>query len=162
LGYDRTVEYRTDQENGNGCAPGGTPPSGLNARYCLFPPVDTSWKTLGGGLEISTVDLARFGYKLLDGQILDGDLNNTIWSQAAGGWYGDAWDVRSYTVGGGGFVDHGGQWDGTDTYLRIYPEDDLVIAIMANTRGVQSTGFDQSTSVLHPNLATAIATTLIP
>ena len=42
---------------------------------------DKSWKVLGGGIESTAVDLARFAWQVLDGQVVDGDVvEDTLWA----------------------------------------------------------------------------------
>jgi hypothetical protein len=72
-----------------------------------------SWKYPGGGLESSSVDLARFGMKILDGSFLSTQALNEL------GWQGG---VRSFT----------GSQNGADSNLRLYPNNKLVIAILSN------------------------------
>lgn len=97
---------------------------------------NNSWKVLGGGIESTPLDLARFGQRLLDGDIVDQDTrDNRLWSPVGSGcnWpsggkcrNGLGWRVYH------SFVEHGGSWTGARSNLRIYPDDDLVIAIMSN------------------------------
>jgi CubicO group peptidase (beta-lactamase class C family) len=92
---------------------------------------DTSWKVLGGGLESNPVDLARFGWKVLDGQIVSPSVrDNRLWKRINPSSYGLAWSVSS--VGGRRVAQHGGQQTGARSYLRVYRDDGLVIAAMSN------------------------------
>jgi CubicO group peptidase (beta-lactamase class C family) len=75
-----------------------------------------SWKYPGGGLESSSVDLARFGMKILEGSFLSTQALNEL------GWQGG---VRSFT----------GSQNGANSNLRFYPNSNLVIAILSNQNG---------------------------
>ena len=96
---------------------------------------DNSWKILGGGLEVNAVDLARFGWKTLDAQIVDAATrDNRLWTRVrANQANGLAWEIRS--VGGKRVAEHGGSWSGARSHLRVYRDDGLVIAILSNRRG---------------------------
>ena len=111
-----------------------------NSRGNEFDYVNSSWKVLGGGMEMHAVDMARFGWRLLDGDIVRPDVrDDRLWTPVAddcdfgdGGTcrYGVGWDLQ--TQGGRRFVEHGGLGSGARTWLRIYPDDGLVIAVMSN------------------------------
>ena len=97
-------------------------------------PKDNSWKVFGGGLQISTVDLARFGWKVRSGEIVRAARrDNILWkrvnpSKAYGiGWRlvrRDKWRV----------AEHSGKWRGVRTNLRVYRDKNapIVIAVMTN------------------------------
>jgi CubicO group peptidase (beta-lactamase class C family) len=95
---------------------------------------DNSWKIFGGGIEVSTVDLARFGWKVLNGNIVSASArDDVLWKRVRSNRRnGIAWEVR--TVGGRRVAEHGGSWTGALTRLRVYRDDGLVIAIMSNRR----------------------------
>ncbi|MEM1163321.1 MAG: serine hydrolase [Pseudomonadota bacterium] len=109
---------------------------------------DVGWKRLGGGMEASPVDLARFGWKVLNGQIvpagadtsgdgcttIDNDwLNCRMFNVMPGSIRGLGWRIR--TRGGRRVAEHGGDGAGFRTLLRLYRDDGLVVAIMANGKG---------------------------
>ena len=96
---------------------------------------DSSWKVLGGGIEVSAVDLADFGWKTLNAQIVDAAArDNRLWTRVRSTQpNGLAWEVRS--VGGKRVAEHGGSWSGARSHLRVYRDDGLVIAILSNRRG---------------------------
>lgn len=114
----------------------------------------TSWKRLGGGMETSAVDLARFGSKVLNGEIVsdspdssrdgcrtvDGDaLNCRLWTQRPNSSRGLAWRIstrKSRRV-----ASHGGDGDGFTTQLMVFRDNGLVVAIMSNT---EKDGFSSS------------------
>lgn len=106
---------------------------------------DTSWKVLGGGLQIDAPDLARFGWFVLNGWVVSDSIrDNRLWRSLTGGlrtWsdttvgapaVGLAWQMLvqdSRRV-----AEHGGSWDGARSHLAVYRDDSLVIAIMTNQR----------------------------
>lgn len=121
---------------------------------------DSSWKVLGGGLQISAIDLARFGWLTLNGDIV-GPLtrDNRLWNPLTGGavdWtppgatpattladtFALAWLIERRNPGqlvSGTMVprrvaEHGGTARGARSILRIYRDDGLIIAILTNQR----------------------------
>jgi CubicO group peptidase (beta-lactamase class C family) len=101
---------------------------------------NSSWKVLGGGIEVNTLDLARFGWMVLDAEIVDEPTRETrLWAPvcttSGGGacMNGIAW-VLGTDVPGRRFADHGGSWSGAASHLRVYRDDGLVIAVMSNQR----------------------------
>ncbi|MEV0458743.1 serine hydrolase [Catellatospora methionotrophica] len=97
------------------------------------------WKTLGGGIQSNVYDLGRFGAKLAAGQILTQTSRDTMWTAPdADSGYAYGWSTG--TENGHPVVAKDGSWTGTLAYLRIYPEDGIVVAVMMNDRsGTQST-----------------------
>jgi CubicO group peptidase (beta-lactamase class C family) len=101
---------------------------------------DNSWKVLGGGLESDAVDLARFGWLVLDGRIVDAAVRDQrLWSPVdtscsgpGGGtcFNGLGWQLR--TIGGRRVADHRGSATGVRAYLRVFRDDDLVVAVLTN------------------------------
>ncbi len=94
---------------------------------------DSSWKVLGGGIETNAIDLARFGWKVLDGEIVSADVrDNRLWQPVNPAFtQALAWDIRTDNAGRN-VAEWNGTWTGSRTYLRAYPDDGLVIAIMSN------------------------------
>lgn len=94
---------------------------------------DNSWKVLGGGIESSAIDLARFGWKILNGDIVDARTRDCrMWAQVdPDSTNGVGWDLAT-SAAGRRIADHGGDATGMDTYVRVYRDDGLVIAILAN------------------------------
>lgn len=97
-------------------------------------PKSLSWKFGGGGTESSAYDLARFGIKLLNGDILSKPNMTTMTTKpdnAAN--YAFGWDTgtdNGQTV----FAKSGGQ-PGARAYIRCYPDKKIVIALLCNTSG---------------------------
>jgi CubicO group peptidase (beta-lactamase class C family) len=95
---------------------------------------DLSWKILGGGLESSAVDLARFGIKLLDGSILGAGASTTLWTppdNLTGFAYG--WNTGNDQCTA--VVAKNGGQRGAASYIRIYPDLGYVIVILTNRGG---------------------------
>ena len=99
---------------------------------------NNDWKVLGGGLDSSTADLARFGSMLAQGQILSRASFLTLWdpptpaSDYAYGW-------STGTVSGVEWAAKDGLQTGVRSYLRLYPTLDLSVAVIMNDRsGSQS------------------------
>lgn len=136
--YDRAVLYTT---------------SGAPASY-----VDNTWKVLGGGIEGSAVDLAEFGWRVLDGLVVDATTrDDRLWSTVDATCTGTGtgtcenglgWELR--TVGGRRIAEHGGLQTGARSHVRVYRDDGLVIAILTNEAGHSPAG-----------LATTIANTVL-
>jgi CubicO group peptidase (beta-lactamase class C family) len=95
---------------------------------------DNSWKVLGGGIEVSTVDLARFGWKVLHGDIVrSAARDNRLWTRVSSNHKtGIAWEIK--TISGRRVAEHDGSWDGARSYLRVYRDEGLVIAVMSNEK----------------------------
>lgn len=119
--YERSVAYRDD----------GTAAAQRN----------NSWKVLGGGLESNVVDLAQFGYRVLQGEVVRPDTrDDRLWAPVREGCPGAGsactggigWALN--VVDGRRVAQHGGSASGARSHLRVYRDDDLVIAILANRR----------------------------
>jgi len=93
---------------------------------------NNSWKVFGGGIECSSVDLAWFGWKLLDGKIVKADArDNILWTKVIPGQpTAIAWEITSDN--GRRIADKSGSWNGARANLRIYRDDGLIIAVMSN------------------------------
>ncbi|MCU0492715.1 MAG: serine hydrolase [Chloroflexaceae bacterium] len=93
-----------------------------------------SWKIAGGGLESSAYDLARMGIKLMNGSILSAQLRTTMWtrpdnrSNFALGW-------NTGTENGLQVVARNGSQAGSRSYIRMYPERNIVIVLLSNQSG---------------------------
>ncbi|MCW5853250.1 MAG: serine hydrolase [Anaerolineae bacterium] len=86
-----------------------------------------SWKVLGGGLESSAYDLARFGMKLAGGTVLSNTSRTTLWTKPDNlKNYALGWDTATDYVG------KGGDQLGSDSYIRIYPDEKIVVAVLTN------------------------------
>jgi CubicO group peptidase (beta-lactamase class C family) len=124
-------------------------------------PVDyspnASWKVLGGGIEAHALDLARFGWKLLDGDIVSATVRDgRLWTSLTGsamawadsttqpptiptdavvpsGGVGLAW-VLGGTMGAGNgrWARHGGNAIGAGSQMTIWRDQGVVIAMLSN------------------------------
>ncbi|MDG4765778.1 serine hydrolase [Solwaraspora sp. WMMD406] len=90
---------------------------------------EVSWKVLGGGMESSVADLARFADKLVDEQIVSGDSLDAMWVDT--GWgYAYGWSID--TEDGHLRVGKNGGATGSTAYLQMYPDDGIVVAVLMN------------------------------
>jgi CubicO group peptidase (beta-lactamase class C family) len=112
---------------------------------------DRSEKYCGGGMESSAPDLARFGQKLLDGDILSAASLSRLWTATNASQYSYGWNEGTHK--NRKVVFKNGSNEGTQSYLRIYPDDNIVIAVMSNRR---EGGHDVS------DLGVAIGAELLP
>ena len=108
-----------------------------------------SWKVLGGGLEASAYDLARFGMKMINGTILDDTSLTTLQTVPAPTTCTDpahsnhsnyALGWRTGTEDGTPVMWKGGNQRGANTTIRVYPEKEIVIVVLANRNEGHSTG----------------------
>ena len=96
-----------------------------------FDPDNLSSKVLGGGLQSTAPDLVRLGLSILDGKIVDATSRELMWTPPAGN-YAYGWDVGEADDGVTRVVGKAGGQPGSNAYLRIYPDDDIVIAVLSN------------------------------
>ena len=104
----------------------------LNAQY-----VDNSYKWAGGGFLSNTADLVRFGMAHLEGEFLRPETVALLWTsqRTSGGeetGYGIGWDVAT-DYEGRRIVSHGGSSIGGRAHLLIFPDDGVVVAMLANS-----------------------------
>ncbi len=94
---------------------------------------NNDWKVLGGGLDSSVADLARFGWMLADGQMLSRTSFVTMWTPPTGADdYAYGWNTD--TVDGVQVVAKDGLQTGIRSYLRIYPTRGISVAVIMNDR----------------------------
>ncbi|NNE98574.1 MAG: beta-lactamase family protein [Pyrinomonadaceae bacterium] len=95
---------------------------------------NNSWKVFGGGLQISTADLARFGWKVRNGEIVRPvHRDNILWKRVnPSKAFGISWRLTRRK--GRSVAEHSGKWRGNRTNLRVYrgKSTPLVIAVMTN------------------------------
>ena len=101
------------------------------------PWVDNSNKWAGGGFLSTSEDLVRFGFAHLSDRFLRPETIEMMWtsqSTLAGEetGYGIGWSIRK-DERGRRLIGHGGGSVGGTTELRIYPQEDMVIAVISNT-----------------------------
>ncbi len=100
-----------------------------NTDNSLATPDEISWKPCGGGFEASVSDLASFGDKVLDGDIItpasvEHMWTGTPWSYAYG--WGE-WSEDGHQV-----VGKNGAQLGSNAWIQMYPDDGVVIAVLSN------------------------------
>lgn len=119
--------------------------------------VDNSYKWAGGGLLSTPVDLVKVGCELLSPTILRPQTAALLVSpqrllDGANTNYGLGWrmgrDTQNRPI-----IHHGGSIDGGRTFLLVYPDQQLVVAITANMSGV-SINLPEVETIAHYFLAT--------
>jgi len=97
-------------------------------------PENLSWKYAGGGLEASAYDIAKLGIALDTGKILSrAEITAMTTAPDRSAAYAYGWDVGTHK--GRAYYEKRGDQEGGRSILRIYPDEDIVIVMMANTRG---------------------------
>lgn len=131
----RATPYRERDAIGSQGQPGFDPPHPVNNPNIESSYTNSSWKILGGGIETNTLDLAKFGWKVLNAEIVDADTrDNRLWTRVnPNRTHGLGWSVGN-SVAGQRIAEWNGSWDGSRTWLRVYRDDGLVIAIQSNRR----------------------------
>ncbi|MGE0442227.1 MAG: serine hydrolase domain-containing protein [Gemmatimonadales bacterium] len=101
------------------------------------PATDNSYKWAGGGFLSTTEDLVTFGDALLHGRLLKPETVRLLWTsqqlrdgKASG--YGIGWFTRKDEQGRLVVFHSGGSVGGT-AMLMIYPDQDLIIAVLVNS-----------------------------
>lgn len=119
--------------------------------------VDNSYKWAGGGLLSTPVDLVKVGCELLRPILLRSQTAALLVTpqrlqDGANTNYGLGWrmgrDARNRPI-----IHHGGSIDGGRTFLLVYPDQQLVVAITANMSGV-SINLTEVETIAHYFLAT--------
>ena len=103
---------------------------------------DTSMKIPGGGLICAASDLVQLGNAMLDDQLLKRATRDKAWTPQStqdgkATTYGLGWVVTQADQSPR--ISHSGGQAGTATYLMILPDQQAVIAIMANLQGAPCT-----------------------
>lgn len=109
--------------------------------------INSSNKWAGGGFLSSAVDLTKFGLAHFDNTILTTRSRELLWTsqQDAKGkatQYGVGWFIED------NWVQHPGGALGGTTVLRIYPEEEVVIVLMANLSVLGENRFDDLPDLL--------------
>jgi serine beta-lactamase-like protein LACTB len=102
--------------------------------------VDNSYKWAGGGLLSTPMDLVKLGSGLLNNTLLGAQTTALLvtpqhLSDGTNTYYGMGWRTGTDTQNRS-IIHHGGSIDGGRTFLLIYPDQKLVVAITANMSGV--------------------------
>lgn len=109
-------------------------------------PSNNDWKVLGGGIESSTADLARFGAMLANGEILSRTSFNTMWTPPTPALDEDgnpsnyAFGWSTGMVGSQQVVAKNGSQSGVRSYLRLYPGADVSVAVITNSKAQNPDG----------------------
>ncbi len=97
---------------------------------------DNSWKFGGGGLESNALDLAKFGYAVLEGKLVTPKSRDAMWTRQK---TSDGKEVN-YGLGWGlpesGLIAHSGGQQGCSCFLLIDPKRKVCVAVMCNTNGM--------------------------
>lgn len=102
--------------------------------------VDNSYKWAGGGLLSTPSDLVTMGQGLLNYTVLRKETVSLLFtpqllSNGKNTQYGLGWRIGTDSRGRK-IIHHGGTIDGGRTFLMLFPDNDLIIAITANMSGV--------------------------
>ncbi len=137
---DRTAFYMPGPEN-----------TVINASF-----VNPSYKWAGGGLLMNSQDLARFG----NAHLRPGFLKDSVWKtmfisqKTANGretGVGIAWRIDNGYFGNR-IYHHEGSMNGARSALLIYPEHDLVVALLSNYSGTPGFAFETAQMIAEPFL----------
>jgi CubicO group peptidase (beta-lactamase class C family) len=105
-------------------------------------PIDMSCAMAEGGFLSTPTELIRFGFAMLDAEILSRETVDLFWrpqrlASGAPTSYGYGWQVSRITLGNDEdptpMVGHGGSVVGGRASLLIFPEEDMVVVSMTNT-----------------------------
>lgn len=112
-----------------------------NARLVHASMVDNSYKWAGGGLLSTPTDLVKMGGGLLKSATLRPETVTLLFTpqllaDGKNTQYGLGWRIGTDRQGRR-VVHHGGLIDGGRTFLLLYPDHDLIVAITANMSGVR-------------------------
>lgn len=123
----------------------------LNAPY-----VNPSYKWAGGGMLMSSTDLARFGNgHLKAGFIKETTLQNMFVSQKTSDGnetgVGITWRIAKGYFGNA-IYHHEGSMHGTRSALLVYPEQGIVVAFMTNLSGTPGFGYQTAQLLAQPFL----------
>lgn len=104
--------------------------------FSKLTPLSLSWKYAGGGMESSAYDLARFGAKLLKGDILSQANLTAMTTEPT-----DTEDNYAYGwVGSPNLFSKDGSQPGSRAYIRCYKAKKVVVVILCNTKGDDESG----------------------
>jgi serine beta-lactamase-like protein LACTB len=102
--------------------------------------VDNSYKWAGGGFLSTPSDLVKLGQGLLTASTLNKETIALLFTpqlleNGTNTQYGFGWRIGADSKGRK-VIHHGGTIDGGRTFLLLYPENELIVAITANMSGV--------------------------
>ncbi|WP_116020651.1 serine hydrolase [Thermomonospora umbrina] len=111
------------------------------------------WKTLGGGLESTVVDLARFGDKLARNEIISPTSQTTMWTPPdTTNPYAYGWEMDSTIPGRLIATKTGRQNPGALSYLEIHPDQNITIAVLMNSTRMLDTNRARTLGVCIRNI----------
>ena len=97
-----------------------------------------------GGFLSTPTELVRFGYAMLNRELLDSTTVDLFWTpqrlkSGAPIPYGYGWGIENVRLGDDEaastpMIGHGGSGPGGQGYLAIFPEEDMVVAVMTNSQ----------------------------
>ena len=104
-------------------------------RLVNAPYVDNSYKWAGGGFLSTPSDLVRFGFAMLDDDLLKPETRKMLWTplrleSGKSTGYGLGWGAD--TVDGHRVISHGGGSVGGTTSFMIFPDERMVVAVTTN------------------------------
>jgi CubicO group peptidase (beta-lactamase class C family) len=104
--------------------------------------IDMSCSMAPGGFLSTPTELVRFGYAMLNRQILDSATVELFWTpqrleSGAPTTYGYGWAIQNVSLGDDDaattrMIGHGGSVLGGQASLMIFPDEDMVVAVMTN------------------------------
>lgn len=118
---------------------------GQNNQVQNAPFTDNSYKWAGGGYVSTPEDLVRFGYGVLNDEVISAETRALLWTQpelpdgsVAEQDYGLGWFLyapREDETARLSWVGHGGGSVGGNTLFQIQPEKQIVVAVVCNLTG---------------------------
>jgi serine beta-lactamase-like protein LACTB, mitochondrial len=107
--------------------------------------IDMSCSMAPGGFLSTPTELVRFGYAMLKREILDSATVDLFWTpqrlkSGAPTAYGYGWGIQTVALGDDDdattrMIGHGGSVLGGQAMLMIFPDEDMVVAVMTNASG---------------------------
>lgn len=121
-------------------------------RNFMAPHADLSYKYAGGGYLSTPADIVRFGNQLMSGEIITRSSRDKLWQIAP--LSDSSLNAEGYAMGFfvsedalGKNLSHGGMSVGGYSYLVVYPERKIVVAIMTNATPIAGK-FDRASAAL--------------
>ena len=107
--------------------------------------IDMSCSMAPGGFLSTPTELVRFGHAMANGELLDSATVELFWTpqrlkSGAPTTYGYGWAIQNVALGDDQqsttrSIGHGGSVLGGQASLMIFPEEDMVVAVMTNASG---------------------------
>ena len=105
--------------------------------------IDMSCSMAPGGFLSTPTELVRFGYAMLNRELLDSATVDLFWTpqrleSGAPTTYGYGWGIQNVRLGDDAaastrMIGHGGSVLGGQASLMIFPDEDMVVAVMTNS-----------------------------